>query len=109
MHVLHAVRCKVEDVGVDKELHVGPWHTLLLESIFLLPALESLDIDASWTSTTEAFSSQAFSLRYANLRHFSYGAPFFHSRTAIRTEGCSKRGPEQINVEIQQFAAHPQL
>ncbi|PBK60649.1 hypothetical protein ARMSODRAFT_1026387 [Armillaria solidipes] len=89
MHAVHTVRFKFEDIGL------GPWPTLL-ESIFLLPALESLTINAPWTSRAEAFSS--FTPRYAHLRRFIYHAPFFHSPETAGYE--IERGSEQINVEV---------
>ncbi|KAK0442386.1 hypothetical protein EV421DRAFT_1808787 [Armillaria borealis] len=88
MRAVHTVRLKVEDIGL------GPWRTLL-EAIFLLPALESLVVDAPWTSKAEDFSS--FTPCYAHLHRFIYHAPFFH---LPETLGYGKRGPEQINVEV---------
>ncbi len=86
MRALHTVWFKfLEGIGL------GPWRTLL-EAIFLLLAL---DIDAPWTSRTEAFSS--FTPRYAHLRRFIYHAPFIHSP---ETAGYGKRGSDQINVEV---------
>ncbi|KAK0442370.1 hypothetical protein EV421DRAFT_1808661 [Armillaria borealis] len=75
MRAVHTVRFKFEDIGL------GPWRTLL-EAVFLLPALESVTIDAPWTSRAETFSS--FTPCHAHLRRFIYHAP----------------GPEQINVEV---------
>lgn len=94
---VHTVRFKIEDIGL------GPWRTLL-EAIFLLPALESLVVNAPWTSRAESFSP--FTLCYAHLRRLIYHAPFFYSLTPA---GSGKRSTEQINVELHNFATHPQL
>ncbi|SJL13874.1 uncharacterized protein ARMOST_17323 [Armillaria ostoyae] len=88
MRAVHTVRFKSEDIGL------GPWRTLL-EAVFLLPALESVTIDAPWTSRAKTFSS--FTPCHAHLRRFIYHAPFLYS---LETARYGKRGPEQVNVEV---------
>ncbi|KAK0502176.1 hypothetical protein EDD18DRAFT_1346753 [Armillaria luteobubalina] len=57
-HALHTIQIKVTDEhGADqKQLFIGPWWTFV-EAIFLLPALETLELEAPWFSEDETFPS----------------------------------------------------
>ncbi|PBL00007.1 hypothetical protein ARMGADRAFT_1074827 [Armillaria gallica] len=57
----------------------------------------TLDINAPWTSRTEAEAFSSFTLCYAHLRCFISHAPFIH---LPETAGYGKRGSDQINVEV---------
>ncbi|PBK61912.1 hypothetical protein ARMSODRAFT_964503 [Armillaria solidipes] len=97
LYALHTVQIMFEDLNYpSKELLMGPWRTLL-EAIFLLPALESLELEAPWFAEDKVFPS--LTLRYNNLRRFVYRAPFSWSREAICTPEYGKRSAEQITVE----------
>ncbi|KAK0197958.1 hypothetical protein F5146DRAFT_65449 [Armillaria mellea] len=75
---------------------MGPWRTLL-EAIFLLPALESLELDAPWFAEDKTFPS--LTLCHNNLRRFVYRAPFSWSLEGICTPEYGKRSAEQLAVE----------
>ncbi|SJL03134.1 uncharacterized protein ARMOST_06480 [Armillaria ostoyae] len=83
LYTLHTVQIRFHNFNhTPKLLLMGPWRTLI-ETIFLLPALESLELEAPWFAEDEAFPS--LTLRHANLRRFIYRAPFLWSEEAIRT------------------------
>lgn len=97
LYALHTVQIMFEDLNYpSKVLLMGLWRTLL-EAIFLLPALESLELEALWFAEDKAFPS--LTLRYTNLRRFVYRAPFSCSRKAICTPEYGKRSAEQTAVE----------
>ncbi|KAK0506629.1 hypothetical protein EDD18DRAFT_1124265 [Armillaria luteobubalina] len=94
---LHTVKIIFEDTNFPyQELLMGPWHTLL-ESIFLLPALESLELEAPWFAEDKTFPS--LTLRHNNLRRLVYCAPFSLDPEAICTPEYGKRTMEQLAVE----------
>ncbi|KAK0214552.1 hypothetical protein IW262DRAFT_277466 [Armillaria fumosa] len=98
LYALHTVRINVGDDhdAYNKQLFMGPWRTFV-EAIFLLPALETLELEAPWFSEGEAFPS--LTLLHANLRRFIYRAPLAWSRQTIRTPGYGRRSAEQTAVE----------
>ncbi|KAK0245247.1 hypothetical protein EDD85DRAFT_943652 [Armillaria nabsnona] len=97
LYALQTVRITIgDDNHASMQLFMGPWHTFI-EAIFLLPALESLGLEAPWFSEDEAFPS--LTLRHAKLRRFTYRALFTWSRQSIRTLEYGRRGAEQIAVK----------
>ncbi|KAG7450876.1 uncharacterized protein BT62DRAFT_1001722 [Guyanagaster necrorhizus] len=98
LYALHTIHIKISDVNyIWKQLFMGPWRTLI-EAIFSLSALESLELEeAPWFAGDEAFPS--FTLRHTNLQRFLYRAPFIWSLEAIRTPEYGRRSTGQLTIE----------
>ncbi len=97
LYALHTVQIRFHHSNYTcKQLLMGPWRTLI-EAIFLLPALESLVLEAPWFAENETFPS--LTLLHTNLRCFVYRAPFSSSLEAIRTPEYGRRSVGQIAAE----------